>query len=247
METLKRSKGRVVDLSMNWENLWCKCLTLDNKKLVIQNGKAYFSGLSVKHNDVWVLDGITLLSRFILWVWQCHATPLLFLLTEKHMHGRSTALEPCWKKCCVPCVLLPVITFVPSSQLLAGLGNLTHWGHRGEKQLSYPSGVTAASHSWCILFSVSFTYVCFEAWSKAGKLVSKSSIKKRLHFKFLWPVSLVNKLNMSSHCDVLAESVDASQGGVNSRMSCRMGGVCIPPCPPFTAEAELFAEHYAPC
>lgn len=117
----------------------------------------------------------------------------------------------------------------------------------GEKQLSYPSGVTAASHSWCILFSVSFTYVCFEAWSKAGKLVSKSSIKKRLHFKFLWPVSLVNKLNMSSHCDVLAESVDASQGGVNSRMSCRMGGVCIPPCPPFTAEAELFAEHYAPC
>lgn len=43
-------------------------LTLDNKSLVIQNGKAHFSHLSIEHHDVLVLDDITLLRHSVLWV-----------------------------------------------------------------------------------------------------------------------------------------------------------------------------------
>lgn len=85
--------------------------------------------------------------------------------------------------------------------------------------------------------------MCVGARWEAGKVVLKSSINKQLHFKFLWPVSLVNKLNMSSHCDVLAESVDESQRGVNSRMSCRSGGQCVfPPCPPIQQKQDRLLD-----
>lgn len=66
---------------------------------------------------------------------------------------------------------------------------------------------------------ISYMYMCV-CWSmtELGNAVLKFSIENQLHFKFFWPGLLLNKLKVSSHWDVLAESRDESQSGVDSRV-----------------------------
>lgn len=179
--------------------------------------------------------------------WHYTAEPLCTLGLTVLCHATAVPLDRktcAWQKCGIGALLEKGLCsscsgFCHHIHLLFSALGWTGKPHplrtQGRKPAIIPNWYYSSKmQSMHFIFSVFYIFVCTGAWRKAGKLVSKSSIRKQLHFGFLWPVSLVNKLNMSSHCDVLAESGDASQGGVNGRMSCRMGGVCIPPALPYS-------------
>lgn len=129
MKILKRTKGIVVDTFMNWGNLWWECLTVDNKN--------WWFKMEKPTSHTCLLNTMIFGFWMILHCWAtlyfrsdsampCHC----YYSWQKNVHGISMGLEPCWRKGCVPPILVPT----SSSQLLAELGSLTH---RGENWLSY--------------------------------------------------------------------------------------------------------------
>lgn len=123
----------------------------------------------------------TLLSHSVLQIWQCHATPLLFLLTEEHLHGRSTSLEPCWKKGCAPPLLAPVTMFISLAPRRTGKPHPLRTQRRKPPLIPkrYYSSKSQLIH---LIFCVFYLCVCTGAWSKAGKWVSKSFINQAVTF-----------------------------------------------------------------
>lgn len=128
METLKSTKGAVVDLLMNWESFWWKCLTLDNTKC--WDLKWESPVLRPGCRAPWHLGfgWLMLLRHLVHKVWQCCAVPLLILLAPGHAHGSGALLGRNFFTFFA--VLVPATTFVASPQLLAWRGNLTHGGER---------------------------------------------------------------------------------------------------------------------
>ena len=164
-------------------------------------------------------------------IWQCHAVPLPFLLAPGHACGRGRmASVPCWGESSAPHCSHSCQCFYFLSSALSLTRKPHPLSRRGRKQAVIPKG-HYSSKSWLkhLICCVFYGGLCVGAWQKAGKVVLKFSIEKQLNFKFFLPVSLVNKLKMSSHCDVLAESTDESQGGANGRVSGRGGRSYCPP------------------
>lgn len=175
METLKRTKGAEVDLFMNWESFWWKCLTLDNTNCWDLKWQSPVLRPGCRAPQRLGFGWLMLLRYLVHKVWPCCAVPLLILLAPGHSRGTGTLLGRNFFE--ILCCSGSCHHFCCLSSAFSLSGKPYTWRRWWRKQTVVTQEYYSSS-SWLKHFVCGVIYKCVYvgAWQKAGKLVFKFSV-----------------------------------------------------------------------